>query len=89
MFETSVDASFANEEERRLDKNYTFKLFNDLIDWAALKQVIISTFITEVELLAMLHADKKFIWWIHFFEKLRFDFDQKMMSSDKWSLGWG
>jgi hypothetical protein len=32
MFETSVDASFANEEERRLDKNYTFKLFNDLID---------------------------------------------------------
>jgi hypothetical protein len=40
-------------------------------------------------LLAMLHADKKFIWWIHFFEKLRFDFDQKMMSSDKWSLGWG
>jgi hypothetical protein len=32
VFETSVDASFANEEERRSDENYTFKLFDDLID---------------------------------------------------------
>jgi hypothetical protein len=30
-------------------------------------------------LLAMLHADKEFIWWIHLFEKLRFDLDQKMI----------
>ncbi len=79
IFETSVDASFANEEERRSDENYIFKLFDDLIDWAARKQVIISTSITEIELLAMLHADKKFIWWIHLFEKLRFNLDQKMI----------
>jgi hypothetical protein len=32
IFETSVDAFFANEEERRSDENYTFKLFDDLID---------------------------------------------------------
>jgi hypothetical protein len=32
IFETSVDASFANEEERRSDENYIFKLFDDLID---------------------------------------------------------
>jgi hypothetical protein len=50
-----------------------------LIDWAARKQVTISTSITEVELLAMLHADKEFIWWIHLFEKLRFNSDQKMI----------
>jgi hypothetical protein len=50
-----------------------------LIDWAARKQVIISTSIIEAKLLAMLHVDKKFIWWIHLFEKLRFDFDQKMI----------
>ncbi len=79
IFETSVDASFANEEERRSDENYTFKLFDDLIDWAARKQVIISTSIIEIELLAMLHADKEFIWWIHLFEKLRFNSDQKMI----------
>jgi hypothetical protein len=50
-----------------------------LIDWAARKQVIISTSITETELLAMLHANKEFMWWIHLFEKLKFDFDQKMI----------
>jgi hypothetical protein len=32
VFETSVDASFANEEERRSDEDYIFKLFDDLID---------------------------------------------------------
>jgi hypothetical protein len=32
IFEASVDASFANEEERRSDESYTFKLFDDLID---------------------------------------------------------
>jgi hypothetical protein len=79
VFETSVDVSFANEKNRRSDESYTFKLFEELIDWAARKQVIISTSITEIELLAMLHADKKFIWWIHLFEKLRFDLDQKMI----------
>jgi hypothetical protein len=62
VFETSVDASFANEEGRRSGEGYIFKLFDDLIDWAARKQVIISTSITEVELLAMLHAGKEFIW---------------------------
>jgi hypothetical protein len=32
VFETSIDASFANEEDRRSIENYTFKLFDDLID---------------------------------------------------------
>jgi hypothetical protein len=27
----------------------------------------------------MLHADKKLIWWIHLFQKLKFDSDQKIM----------
>jgi hypothetical protein len=27
----------------------------------------------------MLHADKKLIWWIHFFQKLKFDSNQKIM----------
>jgi hypothetical protein len=79
IFETSVDASFANEEERRSDENYIFKLFDDLIDWAARKQIIISTSIIEIELLAMLHAGKEFIWWIHLSEKLRFNSDQRMI----------
>jgi hypothetical protein len=32
VFETTVDASFANEEERRFAESYTFKLFDELID---------------------------------------------------------
>ncbi len=79
MFETSVDASFANEKSRRSDEDYIFKLFDDLIDWAARKQVIISTSIIEAKLLAMLHAEKEFIWWIHLFEKLNFNSDQKII----------
>jgi hypothetical protein len=27
----------------------------------------------------MLHADKKLIWWIHLFQKLKFDSDQKIV----------
>jgi hypothetical protein len=50
-----------------------------LIDWTARKKVIISTSITEIEMLAMLHADKEFIWWIHLFEKLKFNSNQKMI----------
>ncbi len=32
VFETSVDAFYANEKNRRLDENYIFKLFDELID---------------------------------------------------------
>jgi hypothetical protein len=54
-------------------------LFNDIIDWAVKKQFIVSIFIIEAKLLSMLHADKKLIWWIHFFQKLKFDSNQKIM----------
>jgi hypothetical protein len=54
-------------------------LFDDMIDWAVKKQFIVSIFIIEAKLLSMLHADKKFIWWIHFFQKLKFDSNQKIM----------
>jgi hypothetical protein len=32
VFEATVDAAFANEEERNSAEEYTFKLFEDLID---------------------------------------------------------
>jgi hypothetical protein len=56
-----------------------FKLFDDMIDWIVKKQFIVSIFIIEAKLLSMLHADKKLIWWIHFFQKLKFDSNQKIM----------
>jgi hypothetical protein len=54
-------------------------LFDDMIDWIVKKQFIVSIFIIETKLLSMLHADKKLIWWIHLFQKLKFDSNQKIM----------
>jgi hypothetical protein len=54
-------------------------MFNDMIDWVVKKQFIVSIFIIEAKLLSMLHADKKQIWWIHLFQKLKFDSNQKIM----------
>jgi hypothetical protein len=50
-----------------------------MIDWIVKKQLIVSIFIIEAKFFAMLHADKKLIWWIHFFQKLKFDSNQKIM----------
>jgi hypothetical protein len=54
-------------------------LFDDMIDWVVKKQFIVSIFIIEAKFLSMLHADKKLIWWIHFFQKLKFNSNQKIM----------
>jgi hypothetical protein len=54
-------------------------LFDEMIDWIVKKQFIVSIFIIEAKLLSMLHADKKLIWWIYFFQKLKFDSNQKIM----------
>jgi hypothetical protein len=50
-----------------------------MIDWAVKNQLIVSIFIIEAKLLSMLHADKKLIWWIHLFQNLKFDSNQKIM----------
>jgi hypothetical protein len=38
-----------------------------------------STSITEIKLLIMLHVDKKFIWWMHLFKKLEFSSNHQMI----------
>jgi hypothetical protein len=79
VFEIIVDVSFANENDRKSAEEYAFKLFKELIDWAARKQVTVSTSIIEVELLVLLHDAKKYIWWIHLFKKLKFDSNQNFI----------
>ncbi len=73
IFENTADVFFANDLDRKSIEKYIFKLFDDMIDWAVKKQFIVSIFIIEAKLLSMLHVDKKLIWWIHFFQKLKFD----------------
>ncbi len=79
IFEKTIDAFFANDLDRKSAEEYIFKLFDDMIDWAVKKQLIVSIFIIEAKLLSLLHADKKLIWWIHLFQKLKFDSNQKIM----------
>jgi hypothetical protein len=79
IFERTADAFFANDLDRRNAEKYIFKLFDDMIDWAVKKQFIVSISIIEAKFFSMLHADKKLIWWIHFFQKLKFDSNQKIM----------
>jgi hypothetical protein len=79
IFERTIDAFFAIDRDRRNAEEYIFKLFDDMIDWVVKKQLIVSIFIIEAKLFSMLHADKKLIWWIHLFQKLKFDSNQKIM----------
>jgi hypothetical protein len=79
IFESTANAFFANDLDQRNAEEYIFKLFDDMIDWIVKKQLIVSIFIIEAKLLSMLHVDKKLIWWIHFFQKLKFDSNQKIM----------
>jgi hypothetical protein len=78
VFEATADASFANYPDRKSGEGYTFKLFGGMIDWAARKQLTVTTSTTEAELLSMLHAGKELIWWTNLFEKLNFDPDQEI-----------
>ncbi len=79
IFERTVDVFFANDLDRKSAEEYIFKLFDEIIDWTVKKQFIVSIFIIEAKFLSMLHADKEWIWWIHLFQKLKFDSNQKIM----------
>jgi hypothetical protein len=79
IFKRTIDAFFANDLDRRNVEENIFKLFDDMIDWIVKNKFIVSIFIIEAKLLSMLHIDKKLIWWIHFFQKLKFDSNQKII----------
>ena len=75
VFEAIVNIAFADNSDRRSFEEYTFKLFDEMIDWTFRKQATILISTTEAELLACLHAENEILWWIHFFQKLQFNFD--------------
>jgi hypothetical protein len=79
IFKRTINAFFANDLDRKNAEEYIFKLFDDMIDWVVKKQFIVSIFIIKAKILSMLHVDKKLIWWIHFFQKLKFNSNQEIM----------
>jgi hypothetical protein len=79
IFLCASDATFADDELIRKSSNdYLFKLYDDSIDWRAIKQVTMTTFNTETKLLILSRIAKKAIWWRRFFESIQYDSMKKL-----------
>ncbi len=79
IFLCASDVAFAdNELIRKSSNDYLFKLYDDSIDWRTVKQVTMTTFNIETELLILSRIAKKTIWWRRFFESIRFDSMKKL-----------
>ena len=59
IFEAIADVFYANNLDRKNGEGYSFKLFDELIDLAVRKQLIVTIFTIEAELFSMFHANKK------------------------------
>jgi hypothetical protein len=73
------DVAFADDELIKKNSNdYLFKLYDDSIDWRAIKQVTMTTFSIETKLLTLSRIAKKTIWWKRFFESIQYDSMKKL-----------
>jgi hypothetical protein len=79
IFLFASDAAFADDELiKKNSDDYLFKLYNDSIDWRAIKQVTMTTFSIETKLLILSRIAKKTIWWRRFFESIQYDSMKKL-----------
>jgi hypothetical protein len=79
IFLCASDVAFADDELIRKSSNdYLFKLYDDLIDWRAVKQITMITFSIETKLLILNRIAKKTIWWRRFFEFIEYDSMKKL-----------
>jgi hypothetical protein len=53
-------------------------LYDDSIDWRAIKQITMITFSIETKLLTLSRIAKKTIWWRRFFESIQYDSMKKL-----------
>jgi hypothetical protein len=79
IFLCASDVAFADDELiRKSSDDYFFKLYDDSIDERAVKQVMMTTFSIETELLTLSRTAKKTIWWRRFFESIQYDSMKKL-----------
>jgi hypothetical protein len=79
IFLCASDVAFADDELIKKNSNdYFFKLYDDSIDWRAVKQITMTTFSIETKLLILSRIAKKTIWWKRFFESIRYDLMKKL-----------
>ena len=53
IFTVAANALYRNNPDRKLSKEYIFKLFKGIINWSLRKQLIVIILITEAELLSI------------------------------------
>ena len=64
VFTCASDAVFSNDMSiQRSSEDFLFQLFENLIDWHAMKQKTVTTLSTEAKFLALSHAAKEIYWW--------------------------
>jgi hypothetical protein len=79
IFLCASDAAFVDDELIRKSSNdYFFKLYDDSIDWRAIKQITMTTSSIETKLLILSRIAKKTIWWRRFFEFMKYDSMKKL-----------
>ena len=80
IFIRASNAVFSNDlVTRKSTEGYLFTLFRGLINWQSIKQKLVTKLSIEVELLALLHAATKSIWWQWFFKEVRFHTKEKQV----------
>ncbi len=79
IFLSANDVAFADDELiKKSSDDYLFKLYDDSIDWRAVKQITMITFSIETKLLILSRIAKKTIWWRRFFEFIEYDSIKKL-----------
>ncbi len=79
IFLNANNVAFADDELIKKSSNdFLFKLYDDSIDWRAIKQVTMTTFNIETKLLILSRIAKKTIWWKRFFEFIEYDSMKKL-----------
>jgi hypothetical protein len=79
IFLNASDVAFADDELIKKSSNdYFFKLYDDSIDWRAVKQVTMTMFSMKTKLLILNQIAKKTIWWRRFFESIQYDSMKKL-----------
>lgn len=76
MFNVSVDASFADNADKKSTEVYLFMLFGGAVDWKCTKHKTVTTSTTEAKLLSLSHCAAETIWWYRFFKNLGFHLDE-------------
>ena len=74
--EMFVDASFADNVDRKSSQGLLIKMYGGAVDWKATKQKTVTTSTTEAELLALSNIAGYAYWWKRLFQETKMDIEE-------------